>query len=734
MCIDKAKHSLLNLIILLIMVLPPGVYPQEQKKIDKYFKMDLYELLGKEMTTAGLQEEKISEIPASVVLVTREDIERYGYTSLEEILENIPGLYLIDDYNWLGTKNFGVRGFFSTGAFDNMIVLINGVNQVEKAFDSYFTEKIAVPVEAIDRIEVIRGPMSVIYGSGAFFGAINIITHDITDKTPTSILSTSIGDQKTKNIFARISGRKGDFRYSFNASIYENGGIDEPFSKMMTDASIVTRPVEEGGWNLDTDRTGGLLKTKRKYLNFFGKFNDFSFALGVTNSEKNVVESIVGAGDGSFAYLNTAHASIKYEKKISDLISFSGKFSYSHDNHWVDDEFYFENSYTNNIIRLNSYEIEADAFINPHPGLNITLGLYRHTSSFFAMADYIYFSLYDLEVHSDNITTHAFFSQINFKLSKKFKLVAGIRLEKPEDYKLRIFIGNPGPVTFEPPFALEHHHKPSKKIEIIPRVAFIYSLNDKNIFKFLFGKAIKQPALSTGFDLVITPGPPLKAAEIQTYEFNYIAALSPNLLLNISIFRNVLKNLISRTNVLDPEAGEVNFISTNAGKMSTTGIELGIQTKIGKNLKLDLNGSYYSSKNKREGFENIDLGYSPKILGYAKASYTFSKDIIFAVIGRYVDKMETEWNLDNLDINNHPILDPNDPYKGRLGYEVGSYFTLDVNLRADRLFKSGLYLNVRVLNLLNEEIHYPATTSNPQFDKGTLGYTRSFIISLGYKF
>lgn len=731
---DKTRKSLLNLIILLIMLLPSRIYPQEQKKIDKYFKMDLHELLGMEMVTAGLRKERIGEIPASVVLVTREDIARYGYTSLEEILENIPGLYLIDDYNWIGTKNFGVRGFFSTGAFDDMIVLINGVNQVENAFDSYFTEKIAVPVEAIDRIEVIRGPMSVIYGSGAFFGAINIITHDITNKTPVSILSTSMGNQNTHKIFARVSGGKGDFRYSFNASIYEHDGIDEPFSKMMTDASVVTGPVEEGGWNLDTDRTGGLLKTKRKYLNFFGKFKDFSFALGVTNSEKNVVESIVGAGDGSFAYLNTAHASIKYEKEISDLISFRGKFSYSHDNHWVDNEFYFENSYTNNIIRLNSYEIEADAFINPHPDLNITIGLYRHTSSFLAMADYIYFSLFDVEVHSENITTHAFFSQINYKLSKKLKLVAGIRLEKPEDYKLRIFIGNPGPVTFEPPFPLEHHHKPAKEIEIIPRFAFIYSLNDKNIFKFLFGKAIKQPALSTGFDLVITPGPPLKAAEIQTYEFNYIAAFSPNFLLNISIFRNELKNLISRTNVLDPAAGEANLISTNAGKMSTNGIELGIQTAIGKNLKLDLNATYQSSKNKREGFENIDLGYSPKILGYAKASYTFSKNVIFAVIGRYVDKMESGWNLDNLDVNNHPILDPNDPYKGRLGYKVGSYFALDANLRADRLFNTGLYLNVRVSNLLDEEIHYPATTGNPQFDKGTLGYTNRFIVSLGYKF
>lgn len=695
--------------------------------------MDLYELMGVELTTAGKQKEKISEIPASVILVTREDIKRYGYTSLVEILQNIPGLYMIDDYNWMGTKNFGVRGFFSTGSFNDMIVLINGVNQVENIFDSYFTESIAVPVEAIDRIEVIRGPMSVIYGSGAFFGAINIITLDSESKNPGNMISSTLGSLGTTKLFARFSGRKGDFRYSVNASIYKEDGIDEPFGKMMSDPSGVTQPPWEYGWNRNSDRTGGLLGVDRKYFNFFGQYGDFTFDFGVVGSEKKVVESIASAGDGSKASLTSGHASLKYMKKISDMVSLEGKFTYSLHTHWLDNDFFFANSYTNQIIHMGSYEVELNAFINPFPNFDVTVGLYRHTSWDSWVIDYPFISGgSNMEIRSDDRTIHALYSQVNYNISGKIKLVAGLRLEKPEDYTLRRF-ENPDP--YAAPIEYAYHHEPTREFELIPRLALIYSPDDNHSVKLLYGKAIKQPSRQTDVDLSFVPNPiALKAAEIHTYELNYIAAISKMLLVNVSVFRNELNNLISRTNVVDPGTGDYTISSANAGEMSTTGFELGILTTLGKKLELDLSMTYQSSKNKRPAFEDIKLGYFPKILAYLKASYSISKTITAALTGIYVDKMEAGWNLENMDANNIPFIPPGDPYMGRLGFAVDGYFNVNANLRLDKLFNSGLFLNVRVSNLFDEEIHYPTTTSNPAFDKGTLGYGRRFLVSVGYEF
>lgn len=136
---------------------PPFLPAQDQKKIEKYINMSLQELLEVEVTTASKTIEKINDIPASVVVITREDIAVHGYLDLGEILENIPGLYALDYYAE-GGKNFGVRGFWSVNPNDNMIILVDGVNQVDDIGSYSPLPQIAIPVEAIDRIEVVRGP------------------------------------------------------------------------------------------------------------------------------------------------------------------------------------------------------------------------------------------------------------------------------------------------------------------------------------------------------------------------------------------------------------------------------------------------------------------------------------------------------------------------------------------------------------------------------------------------
>ncbi|RLC00667.1 MAG: hypothetical protein DRI57_32005 [Deltaproteobacteria bacterium] len=136
--------------------------------------ISLGDLLNLEITTAGKKAEKVSEIPASVVIVTREDIETHGYQTLQEILENVPGFYAIDNMSE-NDVTFGVRGFWSPYS-KNMVLMINGVSQLEFVTEfSFPLDKACVPVEAIDRIEVVRGPMSVIYGSNAFLGAITTL-------------------------------------------------------------------------------------------------------------------------------------------------------------------------------------------------------------------------------------------------------------------------------------------------------------------------------------------------------------------------------------------------------------------------------------------------------------------------------------------------------------------------------------------------------------------------------
>ena len=159
---------------------PLTAQEKEEARVD-VMDMSLEDLLNVEFTTAGKQTEKIGEIPAGIILVTREDIEKYGCRSLADILENIPGLCQTGDFF---VKSFEVRGSRDVVSLLYVIVLVDGVRQAETLTGANMLQQINFPLEAIDRIEVVRGPIFFIYGTGAFFCVINIFTNQVDENKP----------------------------------------------------------------------------------------------------------------------------------------------------------------------------------------------------------------------------------------------------------------------------------------------------------------------------------------------------------------------------------------------------------------------------------------------------------------------------------------------------------------------------------------------------------------------
>ncbi|MDX1984715.1 MAG: TonB-dependent receptor [Bryobacteraceae bacterium] len=124
---------------------------------------------------ASRRAQKSTEAPASVTVVTREEIRRYGHRSLADILRTVPGFYVSYDrfYSYVGVRGFGRSGDFNA----KILVLLNGHRINENVYDGAYPET-AFPIDAdlIERVEVIRGPGSSLYGTNAFFGVVNIIT------------------------------------------------------------------------------------------------------------------------------------------------------------------------------------------------------------------------------------------------------------------------------------------------------------------------------------------------------------------------------------------------------------------------------------------------------------------------------------------------------------------------------------------------------------------------------
>lgn len=137
--------------------------------------LDLVKLLNVEVSTATKTSEGLDEAPAVITLITRDDIRRWGYQSVGEVLQHTVGFYLIDDQV---TPNAGVRGM--TGGLGSesgtIKVMIDGRSVAYRTTSGNWLGIELIPLGAIEQIEVIRGPASALYGADAFLGVVNIIT------------------------------------------------------------------------------------------------------------------------------------------------------------------------------------------------------------------------------------------------------------------------------------------------------------------------------------------------------------------------------------------------------------------------------------------------------------------------------------------------------------------------------------------------------------------------------
>lgn len=124
---------------------------------------------------ASKYEQKVTEAPSRISVVTGDEIRAYGYRTLNELLRSLPGFSTSNDRNYAYT---GVRGFGIPGDYDTRLLqLVDGHRVNDNIYASLFSgQSFPVDLHLIERVEVIRGPSSSLYGSSAFFGVVNVIT------------------------------------------------------------------------------------------------------------------------------------------------------------------------------------------------------------------------------------------------------------------------------------------------------------------------------------------------------------------------------------------------------------------------------------------------------------------------------------------------------------------------------------------------------------------------------
>jgi outer membrane receptor for ferrienterochelin and colicins len=491
------------------------------------------------VTGASTYEQKVTEAPSSVSLITADDIRKFGYRTLADILRSIRSFYITYDRNY---SYAGIRGFNRPGDYNTrLLLLVDGHRINDNIYDSaQIGTEFMLDIDLIDRIEIIRGPGSSLYGSNAFFGVINIITRTGRDVNGSEV-STSAASFDT--YYGRATygiENPSGLKVLLSGSTYGSKGPGRLYYPEFDTPSNNNGNAD----HLDGDR----------FKSAFSKisFHDFTLEGAYGYREKGIPTASFGT-----VFNNSADRTID-EHAYLDL-------TYQH-------KYGHESSVTARIY-YDAYNFTEDYAYNYPP---VTLnrdtaqgrwwgGEVRNTGTFFENHRVTAGAEYQDNLRQDqaNFDLDPYYS--HFDVNKDSYLWA---LYVQDEYRmLDTVLLNMG---------VRHDHYSAFGSETNPRLALIYSPVGKTTFKLLYGTAFRTPNVYESFygdDLTQKANPDLKAEKITTYELVYEQYLGSHYRSSLSVFRYRINNLITLTT--DPVDGLLQF--RNVDKSEARGGELELE-------------------------------------------------------------------------------------------------------------------------------------------------------------
>jgi vitamin B12 transporter len=277
------------------------------------------ELADEIMVTATRTAQTANESLVPVHVISRNQIEQSQAKSIEELLTGLAGIDSSVSGGYGKSTNFYLRG---TGS-GQVLVLIDGVRVGSATLGS--TQFESLPVSEIDRIEIVRGPASSLYGSDAIGGVIQIFTRRSTKPLQLEA-EAGYGTYDTGSVGAGVSGESNDVRYSLRASRFHTGGFDAQRNLAPTPFGPTQYLPDRDGYT----NTAASLNLSRRFVN------------GIT-LEAAALESIGDTeSDGFFARTRNEQRVISAKAGISPLSAWRSQLMVgthldAADNYYTDD-------------------------------------------------------------------------------------------------------------------------------------------------------------------------------------------------------------------------------------------------------------------------------------------------------------------------------------------------------------------------------------------------------------
>lgn len=567
-----------------LLLLPEIIYAQRNVEID----LTLDSLLSLPVSTASKYAQTSAETPASITIITSGELQRYNYKTLSDVLNRTRGIYLSNDRNY---TYVGVRGFSRPTDYNNRILLlIDGHSINENVYGSaFFGDEFGLTLDAVDRIEIVRGPGSALYGTGAMFGVVNVITKNHRSMDGLNV-SGSIGSYGSKEGSFVWSSEINDISTVFFSANYgENDGPDLYFSEYDTDST--NHGVAQ---HIDWDKHFALSSKISLY--------DFLLSVTLTSREK-------GIPTGSFGTIfNHQDArtldqrrffELQYNKPLESNMEVSTRL--------YGDYYYYKGIYPYDILGIDRstgswWGAEGRIKLDFASNHRFIIGTeYQHHRRADYMLQYGDSITFDQNIP---ISLWSLFGQNEYQLSEHLALTGGIRYDR--------FSNQSGNLS--------------------PRIAVNWNAFTDNTIKFLAGRAFRTPNfyekyyedLSTGFKKNVN----LQSEIITTWEIAVEQRIMESMQASFSVYRYDMENLIDQID--DPTDSLIWF--NNQSKTTAQGMECEIQAQPHQSLDIYANVSYQMVKDPSSGKK---LTNSPSVLGRFGMSFKATAWITASMEGSY---------------------------------------------------------------------------------------------------
>lgn len=229
--------------LFLVACIPLSAFSQFEEEFEK----EIITPVGEWVMTAGKRPQSVAQAPAAVTVITAEDIRNSGATNLGDLLRRVPGLEVMIPTP--SDPEIGARGQNRT-LQNGVLVLVDGRPIYQDFLGNVVWNKTEFPLEQIARIEVVRGPGSVLYGANALHAVVNIIT-----KTPAdlegSLVSLTAGEGTLIGSFLN-SGKSRNVAHLVSVGWTQFGSFSDP------DEIVLQYPRSRAVLVFDLGQTGVL--------------------------------------------------------------------------------------------------------------------------------------------------------------------------------------------------------------------------------------------------------------------------------------------------------------------------------------------------------------------------------------------------------------------------------------------------------------------------------------------